>query len=113
MNQLGLPGVHFREAYFAPTFSKFAGKTVGGVQLHVHDRAAYDPVRTGIALLVTAKKVWSGFRWRSDNWIDKLTGSARVRTAIDAGAGTDEVVAEWQEEVRAFRRVRTEYLLYK
>ncbi|WP_328832419.1 MULTISPECIES: DUF1343 domain-containing protein [unclassified Streptomyces] len=112
-NQLGLPGVHFREAYFAPTFSKFEGRTVGGVQLHVHDRAAYDPVRTGIALLVTAKKVWSGFSWRSDNWIDKLTGSARVRTAIDAGAGTDEVVAQWQEELRAFRRVRTEYLLYK
>ncbi|MCX5241857.1 exo-beta-N-acetylmuramidase NamZ family protein [Streptomyces prunicolor] len=113
VNQLALPGVHFREAYFAPTFSKFQGKTVGGVQIHIHDRAAYDPVRTGIALLVTAKKVWSGFSWRSDNWIDKLTGSARVRTAIDAGAGTDEVVAGWQAELKAFRRVRTEYLLYK
>ena len=113
VNQLALPGAHFREAYFAPTFSKFEGKSVGGVQIHIHDRAAYDPVRTGIALLVTAKKVWSGFGWRSDNWIDKLTGSARVRTSIDAGASTDEVVAGWQEELRAFRRVRTEYLLYK
>ncbi|MEW1645877.1 DUF1343 domain-containing protein [Streptomyces sp. NPDC091219] len=113
VNRLGLPGAHFREAYFAPTFSKFEGRTVGGVQIHVHDRAAYDPVRTGIALLVTAKKVWSGFGWRPDDWIDKLTGSTRVRTAIDAGAGTDEVVAEWQEELRVFRRVRTEYLLYK
>ncbi|MGW2720723.1 exo-beta-N-acetylmuramidase NamZ family protein [Streptomyces sp. NPDC001492] len=112
-NELALPGVHFREAYFAPTFSKFQGKTIGGVQIHVHDRAAYDPVRTGIALLVTAKKVWSGFRWRSDNWIDKLTGSASVRTAIDAGAGTDEVVAGWQEELAVFRRIRKEYLLYK
>jgi uncharacterized protein YbbC (DUF1343 family) len=112
VGQLGLPGVHFREAYFAPTFSKFQGKTVGGVQIHVHDRAAYDPVRTGIALLVTAKKVWSGFTWRSDNWIDKLTGSTQVRTAIDAGAGADEVVAGWQEELAAFRRVRREYLLY-
>ncbi|MFJ9587692.1 exo-beta-N-acetylmuramidase NamZ family protein [Streptomyces acidicola] len=110
--ELGLPGVHFREAYFTPTFSKFQGKTVGGVQIHVHDRAAYDPVRTGIALLVTAKQVWGGFAWRSDNWIDKLTGSARVRTMIDAGADTDEVVAGWQEELAAFRRVRREYLLY-
>jgi len=113
VNQLALPGVHFREAYFAPTFSKFQGKTVGGVQIHVYDRAAFDPVRTGIALLVTAKKVWSGFRWRSDHWIDNLTGSARVRTAIDAGAGTDEVVAQWQEELSVFRGIRTEYLLYK
>ncbi|MFF4348242.1 exo-beta-N-acetylmuramidase NamZ domain-containing protein [Streptomyces sp. NPDC001530] len=110
--QLDLPGVHFREAYFAPTFSKFQGKTIGGVQIHVHDRAAYDPVRTGVALLVTAKKVWSGFTWRSDNWIDKLTGSTLVRTMIDAGATADEVVAAWQDELTAFRRVRREYLLY-
>ncbi len=112
-NDLGLTGVHFREAYFAPTFSKFQGRTIGGVQIHVHDRAAYDPVRTGIGLLVTAKKVWSGFGWRPDNWIDKLTGSTRVRTMIDAGAGTDDVVAGWQRELAAFRRMRREYLLYK
>ncbi|NGO13311.1 DUF1343 domain-containing protein [Streptomyces sp. HC44] len=113
VNRLGLPGAHFREAYFVPTFSKFQGRTVGGVQIHVHDRAAYDPVRTGIALLVTAKKVWSGFSWRPDNWIDKLTGSTRVRTMIDAGAGADDVVAAWQDELTAFRRVRREYLLYR
>ncbi|MFD9039921.1 exo-beta-N-acetylmuramidase NamZ family protein [Streptomyces bottropensis] len=112
-NELGLPGAHFREAYFAPTFSKFQGKTIGGVQIHVHDRVAYDPVRTGIGLLVTARKVWSGFAWRPDNWIDKLTGSARVRTMIDAGADTGEVVAGWREELAAFRRVRKEYLLYR
>ncbi|MFF7332117.1 exo-beta-N-acetylmuramidase NamZ domain-containing protein [Streptomyces sp. NPDC008150] len=111
--QLGLPGVHFREAYFAPTFSKFAGTTVGGVQLHVHDPAAFDPVRTGIGLLVTAKKVWSGFTWRADHWIDNLTGSDRVRTMIDAGADTDAVVAAWRTELAAFRRVRAEYLLYR
>jgi uncharacterized protein YbbC (DUF1343 family) len=112
-NELALPGVRFREAYFAPTFSKFQGRTIGGVQLHVHDRDVFDPVRTGIALLVTARKVWSGFAWRSDHWIDKLTGSARVRTMIDAGADTDEVVAGWREELAAFRRIRRKYLLYR
>ncbi|MEU6466311.1 DUF1343 domain-containing protein [Streptomyces sp. NPDC046976] len=111
-NALGLPGVRFRETYFAPTFSKFEGKTAGGVQIHVTDRAAYDPVRTGIALLVTARKVWDGFAWRSDDWIDKLTGSDRVRTMIDAGADTDEVTGAWRQELAAFRRIRKEYLLY-
>ncbi|WP_406492987.1 DUF1343 domain-containing protein [Streptomyces sp. NBC_00846] len=112
-NALGLPGVAFREAYFAPTFSKFQGKTVGGVQLHVHDREAFDPVRTGIALLVTAKRTWSGFAWRSDNWIDKLTGNTRVRTMIDAGADTDEVVGAWANDLAAFRSVRKKYLQYR
>ncbi|MFI0089166.1 exo-beta-N-acetylmuramidase NamZ family protein [Streptomyces bobili] len=113
VNALGLPGVRFREAYFTPSFSKFQGRTVGGVQIHVADRDTFDPVRTGIALLVTARKVWSGFGWRADHWIDKLTGSTWVRTAIDKGAGADEVVAGWQEELAAFRRVRREYLLYR
>jgi uncharacterized protein YbbC (DUF1343 family) len=112
-NALDLPGVRFREAYFAPTFSKFQGKTIGGVQLHIHDREAYDPVRTGIGLLVTAKQVWSGFAWRRDHWIDKLTGSATVRTMIDAGAGTDEVAGAWQDRLAAFRAVRKRYLRYR
>ncbi|MFJ7988235.1 exo-beta-N-acetylmuramidase NamZ domain-containing protein [Streptomyces sp. NPDC096351] len=112
-NALDLPGVRLREAYFAPTFSKFQGKTVGGVQLHVHDRESFDPVRTGIGLLVTARSSWSGFAWRADNWIDKLTGSTRVRTMIDAGAGVDEVVGAWQADLAAFRAVRREYLLYR
>ncbi|MER7517673.1 DUF1343 domain-containing protein [Streptomyces sp. NPDC126499] len=111
-NALDLPGVRFREAYFAPTFSKFQGRTVGGVQLMVHDRAAFDPVRTGIALLVTARRTWSGFAWRADRWIDKLTGSSRVRTLIDAGASADEVVGAWEEDLAAFRSVRKEYLMY-
>ncbi|MFE3514358.1 exo-beta-N-acetylmuramidase NamZ domain-containing protein [Streptomyces sp. NPDC059166] len=112
-NALELPGVAFREAYFAPTFSKFAGKTVGGVQVHVQDRVAFDPVRTGIGLLVTARKTWSDFGWRPDNAIDRLSGSTRVRTMIDAGADTDEVVGAWSEELAAFRAVRRRYLQYR
>ncbi|MEU3094375.1 DUF1343 domain-containing protein [Streptomyces sp. NPDC006967] len=112
-NGLGLAGVRLREAYFAPTFSKFQGRTIGGVQVHVHDRESFDPVRTGVGLLITARRSWSGFAWRPDNWIDKLTGSTLVRTMIDAGADTDEVVDGWQEELAGFRRMRREYLLYR
>lgn len=69
-------------------------------------------MRTGIALLVTAKRVWSGFAWRPDNGIDRLTGSSTVRTMIDAGAGTEEIVAAWQPALTAFRSVRARYLRY-
>ncbi|MEU8722516.1 exo-beta-N-acetylmuramidase NamZ family protein [Streptomyces antimycoticus] len=112
-NALGLPGVMFRETYFTPTFSKFQGQTIGGLQIHVRDRTLYDPVYTGVALLVTVKRLWSDFAWRADNAIDRLTGSTRVRTMVDAGAGTDEVAAAWQDELAAFREVRAHYLLYR
>ncbi|MEV6680759.1 DUF1343 domain-containing protein [Streptomyces erythrochromogenes] len=111
-NGLGLPGVWFREAYFTPTFSKHVGKVCGGVRLIVHDRESFDPVRAGIGLLVTARRVWSGFGWRADHWIDRLTGSDRVRTLVDAGAGVEEVAGDWAAGLARFEAVRGQYLLY-
>ncbi|MFG2667177.1 exo-beta-N-acetylmuramidase NamZ domain-containing protein [Streptomyces sp. NPDC048387] len=109
---LGLAGVWFREAWFTPSFSKHAGKVCGGVRLVVHDREAFDPVRAGIGLLVTARRVWSGFAWRPDHWIDRLTGSDRVRTLVDAGAGVEEIAGDWAAGLARFAAVREEYLLY-
>ncbi|WP_405494592.1 exo-beta-N-acetylmuramidase NamZ domain-containing protein [Streptomyces sp. NBC_00096] len=111
-NALELSGVWFREAYFTPSFSKHAGKTCGGVRLLVHDREAFDPVRAGIGLLVTARRTWSGFAWRADHWIDRLTGSDRVRRMVDAGAGVEEVAADWAAGLAGFAAVREKYLLY-
>jgi uncharacterized protein YbbC (DUF1343 family) len=116
MQRQGLPGAHFREAYFRPSFSKHSGTDCAGVQVHVHRRAEYDPIRTAIAMIVTARRLYPGdFGWRESSppyWIDTLTGSEQVRTAIDGGADTDEVVAGWQDDLHAFRRTRRRYLLY-
>ena len=108
-----MPGVLVREAYFTPTFSKYFAKACGGVQLHVTDPSTFDALLTGTEMIVSAKRIYgSAFAWRSDNWIDKLTGSTRFRTMVDAGAPTDEVVGAWQGELAAFDRLRREHLLY-
>jgi uncharacterized protein YbbC (DUF1343 family) len=108
-----LPGVVFRENYFTPTFSKFAGQTVGGVQVMVTDRRRFDPIRTAVAMIVTLRKVYpADFAWRPDNWIDDLTGSSDVREAIDAGRSTGEIVTGWQGELAGFQALRAKYLIY-
>lgn len=115
-----LPGVEWREAYFAPTFSKFVNETCAGVQAFVTDRTAFDAIRTAVAMIVTAKRLYpADFAWRYDTgdaldpyWIDKLSGSDYLRTAIDAGNDTDAVVAGWQGELRAFGAMRQKYLIY-
>lgn len=113
LNQLGLPGVAFREAYFQPAFSKHAGKTSGGVQFYVTDREAYDPVRTALTVMAEVKKQYPRqFDWRGDHWIDKLLGTDAVRNALDQGTPVGEIVAKWQEELRAFERQRKPFLLY-
>ncbi|MBK1785097.1 exo-beta-N-acetylmuramidase NamZ family protein [Prauserella cavernicola] len=109
-----LAGVSFRETYFVPTFGKFTDETCGGVELSITDPYSFDPVRTGVAMLVTAKRAHpEQFGWRPDNFIDKLAGSTRLRTMVDAGAGTDEIVGSWQDELADFRRSRQDYLSYR
>jgi len=113
MNALKLPGVMFREAYFTPTFSKWVNKPVGGVQLFVTDRRSFDPIRTALNLIIETKKLYpNDFAWRSDNWIDKLSGSSYVRTSVDAGMNADEIIAGWQDGLNAFKAMRAKYLIY-
>ncbi|GAA1640680.1 exo-beta-N-acetylmuramidase NamZ family protein [Actinoplanes couchii] len=112
---LGLPGVRFREAYFTPTFNKFTNQLCAGIEVKVVDPRRYDPIRTAVAMLVEARKSPS-FAWRVDSgtryFIDLLTGSARLRTMIDAGAPYPEVAGAWAGELAAFDRRRKPYLLY-
>ncbi|GID94115.1 exo-beta-N-acetylmuramidase NamZ domain-containing protein [Amorphoplanes digitatis] len=112
---LNLPGVEFREAYFTPTFNKFANRLCAGIEVKVTDQAAYDPIRTAVGMLVEARRQ-AAFAWRVDggtrHWIDLLTGSSRLRTMIDAGAGTDDVVGAWAGELAEFEARRRPYLRY-
>ena len=96
-----LPGVRFRPCVIEPAFHKFRGERCGAVQLHVADRTAFEPYRTGLAVLVAARKRWpEHFGWRTEPYefrsdvpaIDLLTGRPAVRQAIDGGATLDEVV---------------------
>lgn len=115
-----LRGVEFREAYFTPSFGKHVGEVCGGVQVHVSDAAKVDPIRVGVEMLVTAHALYPDFAWREDDWdaerpfwIDKLTGSTRLREQISDGATAREVIGSWKRELRAFERTRKDYLLYR
>src|SRR4051794_8520173 len=50
LNARNLSGVHFRPTVFEPTFHKHAQSTCGGVQIHVTDRAAFEPALVGVLL---------------------------------------------------------------
>ena len=119
LSGLDLPGTAFREAYFTPTFSKHTNKVCGGVQVEVTDARRFDPMRTAVEMVVAAKALYADFGWRYDSydparpyWIDKVTGSTRLREMVDAGASAAEVTGAWAEELRAFERARRPYLLY-
>ncbi|QIM22723.1 DUF1343 domain-containing protein [Phycicoccus sp. HDW14] len=115
-----VPGVEFREAYFNPVVNKHVGVVCGGVQVHVTEPGRLDGPRLGAEMLVAAKALYGEFAWRKDSydparpyWVDKLTGSPRLREMVDAGASADEVVGAWKAELAAFDRRRKQYLLYR
>lgn len=110
LNALGLDGVTFRHAFFEPTFSVFAGEVCQGVQVHVTSRTEFDPIRAAVGMLVTAHAHYPDFEM--DELLDRHSGTARLRTAILDGAGVEEVVAGWEDELAQFERLRAEYLLY-
>jgi len=65
LNDLKLPGAFFRENYFQPAFNKFAGELCGGAQIHLLDRAAFQPFRTGIEIINCIRKMYpEAFAWK-------------------------------------------------
>ena len=45
--------------------------------------------------------------------IDLLAGSSKYRELVESGGDVDEWVAEWEEPLREFARLRAEFLLYR
>ena len=120
MNARRLPGIHFRPAFFEPTFQKHAKQPCGGCQLHVTDRQAFKPVRTSVELIEEFhRQDPAKFAWREPPYeyehdkmpIDILYGSDQLRRAIEAGTIAD-LVAGWGTDEEAFRQLRRPYLLY-
>ena len=121
LNALGLPGVHFRPATFEPTFQKHARRSCGGCQIHVTDRRAFRPVRTGVALLQACRRAApERFAWREPPYeyehermpIDILAGSDALRRALDADRPAVDIAAGWDADVARFAAARAPFLLY-
>jgi uncharacterized protein YbbC (DUF1343 family) len=106
-----LPGVIFREAYFVPAAGPHAGSTCCGVQLHVTDPHAFDPLRTALHMLVRAQRRWPE-RFGFLDSFDLLVGTDRVREAVLAGRGAEDIAEEWRPEAQAFREARESVLMY-
>jgi uncharacterized protein YbbC (DUF1343 family) len=119
LNDEKLKGVTFVPVEFTPksipnmaTKPKRLGEKCGGVLVKITDRESLEPVRVGVAMLVTAKRLYpDSLKWR-DRSIDRLSRTPKLRKAIDAGASTENIVEMWKADVEQFKKVRAKHLLY-
>ena len=118
---LGLPGVYFRSCVFVPTFQKHAGQACGGVQIHVTDRQAFEPVSAGIAVVKTAFDMYGDrFRWKEPpyeyeydrNPFDLISGTSKVREAIERRDSLEAIQDSWVIPLEEFKLLRQQFLLY-
>jgi uncharacterized protein YbbC (DUF1343 family) len=117
----GLDGVLFRAAWMRPGFQKHAGKSCGGIQVHLVDRERARPFATYLVLLREARKLAPDmFDWRRDTYefvsdrlaIDLLFGHPGLRGMVEGGASLLEMEAAWASGLTAFETLRDRFLLY-
>ncbi|MBB3127804.1 uncharacterized protein YbbC (DUF1343 family) [Paenibacillus rhizosphaerae] len=115
MNGMKLPGVIFRPVYFKPTFSKHVGEQCGGVQLHITDQRALQPIETGIRLMYTLKRNYEPFEFLPPHkgnklpFIDLLGGDDLYRSEpLDLEA----LLEQFREEARSFASIKQQYHIY-
>jgi uncharacterized protein YbbC (DUF1343 family) len=122
LSRFALPGVIFRPIVFQPTFQKWAGRSCGGVHLHVTEPSGFRPYRTGLALLTAFWDLYRdrGFGWRPPPYeyeaerlpIHLLLGDESVRVAIEAGTDPRELETGWKRDLAGWDEERAPYLLY-
>ena len=90
MNARRLNGIRFEAITMAVErgAAKFPGQTIPAIRFVVTDREAYRPVRTSLLLIDEIRRHQpKEFAWGKS--IDRLTGSDKVRLAIDGGTLAD------------------------
>jgi len=117
----GLEGIAFRACSITPTFQKYAGQDCGGLQFHITDRDAYQPLATGVALLRALHALYpDDFAWRTETYefvsehpaIDLLSGDTSIRDWVESDAGLGDLQARWRRAEAGFREQTTPDLLY-
>jgi uncharacterized protein YbbC (DUF1343 family) len=112
MNEKRLPGIRFDAITMsvAPTAAKHKGQTIPAIRFAITDRSTYRPVRTALILIDEIHRAHPReFGWTGT--IDRLTGSDKVRHAVENGQ-LPALLEEWDREAAAFRESRKSFLLY-
>jgi uncharacterized protein YbbC (DUF1343 family) len=111
LNALCLPGVRFRSTLFTPSASNHAGCECQGVQVHILERNALQPVTMALNLIAVIRRM-ANQAWVWNPHFDRLAGGSDVRSALEAGTSVTEITASWTESISRFIHQREKYLLY-
>ncbi|MFZ0283323.1 MAG: DUF1343 domain-containing protein [Bacteroidales bacterium] len=109
-----IPGCAFRCHSFIPTFNKFSGQYCNGIQIHVTNPAAYNPVGTALeildAIIETSPPGSLKFNLPPYEYeynlmpFDILSGDSIMRTSLTNRIPVMYEKQRWQYEIEEFKR---------
>ncbi len=120
LNSLNLPGVRFFPIDFVPIsisgkamYPKYVDEKCYGSYINIIDREKYDPLLTGVAIILTLKKMYNDkFSWDDNFFIDKLFGSDNLRKFVAQERNILSFNPLWEKDQFKFYSFRLPYLIY-
>ncbi len=112
LNKKDIPGVHFREIFFQPFYSKFKNQVCGGIDIIVSDRERFKPFYTAIAVLAELLKLFPDRFEFFPEYFDKVAGNSWIRKNLLDGISPDDIEQMYKKDVEKFKSETEEFLIY-
>ena len=119
LNALQLPGVTFRPMHLKPFYSVGKGELLQGVQVHITDyeKAALSEIQfyvmQEIAVRYPDKAVFDHADTDRFAMFDKVSGSNKIRELFTENNKASDVLAYWNKDATAFKKLAKNYYLYR
>jgi uncharacterized protein YbbC (DUF1343 family) len=111
MDRRSLQGVQFVADRFTPDSGLYKSEICEGVSVLVADRASFETMRMGIEIAAALAKLYP--RNFDVAKMIALVGNAETIGRLKSGDAPAAIVASWNGELEAFRKMRAKYLLYQ
>ena len=108
IESLGFEGFKLRECYFTPTFSKHAGTTCHGFQIHITDPDTFEPFTVGLLMLDYIRKTHSELEFRKD-FLNLLLGTDAF---FDEKFDAESFVEKQTQARKSFSKQAKRYFVY-
>ena len=111
LNARNLKGVRFVPVRFKPSASVFKDEQLGGINIIVTDRNAFESVRTGLEIATALRRLYPT-DWQVDRYA-RLLVNGQILEMVKRGDDAETIERAWSKSVEDFAKRRAPYLLYK
>ena len=94
-------------------FPKYRNKTCSGVRIEISDKKIASPLEIAVNILYSVYSLHPNeFEFLSNNFIDRLYGSDKLRNYILSDVDIELLFKEWKNNEEEFMKTKNKYLLY-